>query len=100
MLLSGSNLSEFNAFTCFWTFKIQNYRFCTLHWSDQILYRALRFATAEEKFCTLHLIFSAALDFFSDEITRFHYISRMQRTNHLLRDSHPEGTKGPLTGKR
>ena len=25
----------------------------------------------------------------------------MQRTNHLLRDSHPdqEGTKGPLTGK-
>ena len=30
-LLSGSNLSEFNAFTYFWTFKIENYRFFTLH---------------------------------------------------------------------
>ena len=38
---------------------------------------------------------------FSDAVTWLHYISRMQRTNHLLHDSHPdqEGTKGPLTGK-
>ena len=31
----------FYALVCVWTFKIQNYRFCTLHLSDQILYRAL-----------------------------------------------------------
>ena len=40
------NLMHFN---CFWMFTIQNYRFCTLHWSDQILYQALEFATAAEK---------------------------------------------------
>ena len=43
------------SFTCFGRFKIQNYRFCTLHWSDQILYRALEFATASEKnYTALH----------------------------------------------
>ena len=53
-------------FNCFWTFKIQNYRFCTLPWSDQILYRALEFATAAEFFLytARYKTFSAALEFF------------------------------------
>ena len=89
-------------FTCFWMFKIQNYRIRTLHWSDQILYSALEFATAAEKIVYTALNQSTAwYKIFSNAVTRFHYISRMQRTNHLHCDSHPdqEGTKGPLTGK-
>ena len=65
------------------------------------MYTALEFATAADFFLYTALDqFSAQYKFFSDA-TWFHYISRMQRTNHLLHDSHPdqEGTKGPLTGK-
>ena len=78
MLLSGFNLSEFKPFYLF--LDIQNSKL----W---ILYTSFR---------ELEYNFSS-----SDAVTQFPYISRMQRTNHLLRYFHPdqEGTMDPLTGK-
>ena len=73
------------------------------------MYWALEFATAAEKILYTALDqstaryknFTTALEFFFDAVTWIHYIYTVQRTNHLLRDSHPDqdGTKGQLTGK-
>ena len=57
----------------------------------------------QKSFCRLHLINllhgTKNFPLHQNLVTWFHYISRMQRTNYLLHDSHPdqEGTKGPLT---
>ena len=60
-------------FACFWTFKIQNYRFCSLHWSDQMLYRGTRICYCSVNtflhctwsvYCTVQKIFRCTRMFF------------------------------------
>ena len=67
------------------------------------MYWAIEFASEAEKHLYSALDQSTArYKNVSAALMRFNYISRMQCTNNLLRDSHPdqEGTKGPLTGKK